>query len=274
MGELGYPPPHHVLRDLPFEIEVLADGQRAHLDGSGSWSIGALATVVDVLGGSLCAGAVAPDWMATSSLTLRTGVVPDGMGLVVDASTLRVGRRSVTIEAELRTDEGGVVGDAMLAFSRLERRSSNLDLSDRSESVGARYGFGPADGVDPVPWDRAIDQRVLDAATGATETEVTPYVLNSFGAVNGGVVAGIAAAAGAVSVGHGPGAVDEVSVHHLGQGRQGPVRTSARALFDSAGHRVVRVELRDAGAAEQPEEPDGRLMAVAHVVVGNARGGV
>ena len=79
MSDEGYPPSHHLLRDLPFEIEVVsASEQRAHLGDSGPWSIGALATVVDVLGGSLCAGVVAPDWMATSSLTLRTSRVPTG----------------------------------------------------------------------------------------------------------------------------------------------------------------------------------------------------
>lgn len=267
MSDQEYPPAHHVLSDLPFEIEVRsATEQRAHLDAAGRWSIGALATVVDVVCGSLCAGVIAPDWMATSSLTLRRAAIPEHRALVVDAATLRVGSRSVTIEVEVRAGvAGALVGDAVLVFARLERRSTNLDLSGRADAVGSRFRFGPAGGVDIVAWDDAIAQRVVDAATGRTETAITPYVRNSFGAVNGGVVAGIAATAGALSVGRAADAVDEVTVHHLSQGRRGPVHTSTRPLLDGAGRRMVRVELRDAGATD---EPAGRLMAVAQVGVG------
>ena len=109
MSDEGYPPRHHVLRDLPFEIEVVsATQQRAHLAATGAWSVGALATVADVLGGSLCAGVVAPDWMATSSLTLRVTPAPTIASLVMDATVLRAGRRSVTIEVQVRA--AGVAG--------------------------------------------------------------------------------------------------------------------------------------------------------------------
>ena len=77
------------------------------------------------------------------------------------------------------------------------------------------------------------------------------------------VVAAIAAGA-ARAVADPAGRVDELAVHHLGQGRHGPVRTSAEVVLGGDGRRVVRVELRDTGA---PDEPAGRLMAVAHVGV-------
>jgi acyl-coenzyme A thioesterase PaaI-like protein len=265
MSDEGYPPRHHVLRDLPFEIEVVsATQQLAHLEATDTWSVGALATVVDVLGGSLCAGVVAPDWMATSSLTLRVATVPTDAPLVMDATVLRAGRRSVTIEVQVRRPGvDGLVGDAVLAFSRLERRDTNLDLSDRSVEPGARYGFEPVDGAGPQRLDDVLGQTVTDAAGSLTETHVTPYLLNSFGAVNGGVVAAIAAGAARAAVDP-DGRVDEVAVHHLGQGRQGPVRTAAGVVLASDRHRVVRVELRDAGV---PDEQGGRVMAVAHVGV-------
>ena len=57
MSDEGYPPRHHVLRDLPFEIEVVsATQQRAHLAATGAWSVGALATVVLVVAGAVTGG--------------------------------------------------------------------------------------------------------------------------------------------------------------------------------------------------------------------------
>ena len=185
----------------------------------------------------------------------------------MDAEVLRAGRRSVTIEVRVHAPGvPGLVGDAVLAFSRLERRDTNLDLSDRSVEPGTRYGFGAVDGADPRQFDDTLDQSVTDAAGGATETPVVPYLLNSFGAVNGGVVAAIAARAAQVAVDP-AGSVDEVSVHHLGQGRHGPVRTTARVVLAGDRRQVARVELRDVGV---PDEHGGRLMAVAHVGVCNA----
>lgn len=265
MTDVEYPPAEHVLRDLPFEIEVLGpQAQRGHL-ATYDWDVGSLATVVDVLCGSLCAGVVAPDWMATSTLTMRLGAVPSGP-LVLDASVLRAGSRSVTLEVEGSAPADGVPGGhpvlaAMLGFSRLERRADNLDLSDRSVEPGTRYDFGrPAGGARP-GFTEALEQRAVDAAAGVTLTPVTDYLRNSFGAVNGGVVAAIAA--GAALAGAGDGSIlEEVAVHHLGQGRHGPVATTTRVALRRGRRTVRRVELRDTGAVDDPE---GRLMAVAHV---------
>lgn len=261
-----YPPAHHALRDLPFEVEVVSElVHRGHLDPA-AWSVGAMATVVDVLCGSLCAAVVAPDWMATSSLTLRTAGLPATAPIVLDARVVRAGRRSVTIEvAGATAGSAAPVLDAVLSFSRLERRESNLDLSGRSVEPGTRFRFGDADrraeGSDAA-FDTTVGQVVLDAEAGVTETPVTPYVRNSFGAVNGGVVAALAAGAGAAAVGVTAAQVDEISVHHLGQGREGPVRTAAQVLPGATGdpgRRVVRVELRDVS--------EDRLVALARVGV-------
>jgi acyl-coenzyme A thioesterase PaaI-like protein len=185
---------------------------------------------------------------------------------VLDASVLRAGSRSVTIEVEGSGLADGVstglpVVAAVLGFSRLERRADNLDLSDRSVDPGTRYDFcRPAGGARPA-FTEALAQQVVDAGAGVTLTPVTDYLRNSFGAVNGGVVAAIAA--GAALAGAGDGSIlEEVAVHHLGQGRHGPVATTTRVALRRGRRTVRRVELRDTGA---PDEPEGRLMAVAHV---------
>jgi acyl-coenzyme A thioesterase PaaI-like protein len=107
---------------------------------------------------------------------------------------------------------------------------------------------------------------VLEPANGVTETALAPYVRNSFGALNGGVAAALAAQAAQLCAATRSGAtmqVDDLAVHHLGQGRVGPVRTRARHLLARAGREVVRVELHDVGSTEHGG--DGRLMVVGHV---------
>lgn len=278
MNAEAYPPAHHALRDLPFEVEVVSgSAHRAHLD-LGQWSIGALATVTDVLCGSLCAGVVAPDWMATSSLTLRARPVPESEAVVLHAEVLRAGRSTVTIEVGIRGERSGEpVGAAVLAFARLQRRSHNLDLSGRSIEPGARVRFGGDDagtGAGSRSFDAELGQHVLDPSAGVTETPLAPYVRNSFGALNGGVAAAIAAGAAAATVATTTAAVDEVSVHHLGQGREGPVATVGAVVLREEHRCVVRVELRDLGAADDGDPSGARLMAVAHVGVGFPEGRV
>lgn len=290
MSEVVYPPPDHVLRDLPFHLEVLGEQRQvARMRCDADTSLGAVSTVLDVLGGSLCAAVVAPDWMATSTLTLRVGALPTSGELEMRAEVLRAGRRSVTIEVELQhLDTGRPVGDATLSFARLERRETNMALSELSVQVGRRVEFARTlDGEAP-SFDLAVGTVPGHGLTdGTTVTELRPYVLNSFGALNGGVVAGVAIStarhwAGSQLDPDGAGdeavVVDEIAVHHLGQGRSGPVRSTAREVTGAGapgGRRVVRVELVDTGidtgAHDGVVDGDGRLMAVAHVGLCTAR---
>lgn len=270
----AYPPHHHVLRDLDVEFDVVgATGRRAHLGPGSAGSFGAVATVVDVLGGSLCLQVVAPDWIATSTLTMRCADLPDDAGLVVDAQLLRAGRRHVSVEATLRSaggigGSGAVLGDALIGFTRLERREDNLDLAAQQAEPGSRFRFDRLVDAPPTPFDAGVGVVVVDAARGVTETPVVPYVRNSFGAVNGGVVAAIATRAATVAA-QAAGSTDvrvtAVEMHHLGQGREGPVRTRADRVTDDGDRSLWRVEMVDAGLLDDGGSP--RVMAVAHVAL-------
>ena len=75
----AYPPDRHLLRDLRLEFDH-SDGSvsRARMPvvpelctDDGSVRAGALATLVDVIGGGLAATASQPDWIATADLTLH-----------------------------------------------------------------------------------------------------------------------------------------------------------------------------------------------------------
>ena len=107
---------------------------------------------------------------------------------------------------------------------------------------------------------------VVDGAAGHLSLEVRPYLHNSFGAVQGGVIGMLAEAAGAEALGAARGAdgsdvvVTDLQIAYLALGRVGPVVTSARVLEPGADGRCSAVvELRDRGAGD-------RLMTVANVV--------
>src|SRR6266849_4086346 len=82
-----YPPDRHLLRDLRLQFEH-SDDATSHAwmpvvpevcADDGSVRAGALATLVDVIGGGLAATAAQPDWIATADLTLHvTGAAASG----------------------------------------------------------------------------------------------------------------------------------------------------------------------------------------------------
>ena len=292
----AYPPPVHVLRDLGLEVEVLDGGTtRGRLaarlgprdDECVPVPLGVVSTAVDILAGAVCGRAIAPDWMATSVMSLHLGDVDAAHEVVLDAAVVRAGRSSVTVEVDVI--QGGPVGSALLTFSRLPRRATTLVLPDAGGSVGDRYGFGDlaaasgriATGVDG--FDAAIGCRPVSGDPWCLEADVSPYVRNSFGAVNGGVVAAVADAAGrrAMELGAtagsavGPGAGDrpgwrtlDLTANLVGQGRHGPMTTTARVVRSAERSCAVRVEVADAGQIDAAGSP--RLMAIAHVVLGPA----
>lgn len=267
----AYPPPVHVLRDLGLDVEVRHGGVtrgRLAARGGGQLPLGVVSTAVDVLAGAVCARAISPDWMATSVLSLHLGDVDPDVELVLDAMVLRAGRSTVTVEVELRQQL--TVGTAVLTFSRLPRRESTLVLPDTGGRPGDRYGFGGLSegsgrmGAGVGGFDTAIGCRVVPGDPGRTETEILPYVRNSFGAVNGGVVAAVADAAARSVVGDaGRWRTVDLTVSFLGQGRVGPMVTSSRLLRTGGSSRSVRVEVRDDGQIDDTGR--ARLMVVAQV---------
>jgi acyl-coenzyme A thioesterase PaaI-like protein len=262
----SYPPERHVLRDLDFEVEVVAANRAvARFDPGGTRELGGLLTVVDLLAGTVCLATVAPDWMATSDMSFHLcGPLPEGH-LVVDAALCRAGRAVVTVDVRVTTSAGADVGEGIVSFSRLSRPHTS-GLTGLSSEPGSRFSFDPDDPSRMIGADRslrtAVGIRELDGGGGGTETPLVDYVRNSFGAMNGGVVTAVIEAAALDRVGGSHETVTDVVVHFLSQGRTGPVVTVAQAVrspVDDHGGWMVRVDVSDAG--------DDRLMAVAHVGV-------
>jgi len=252
-----YPPDEHVLRDLRFTFEHSADGRtsRAWLPivpeictDRGTARAGALATLVDVIGGGLAAAAQ-PNWIATADLTLHV-VSHARPGSVVEAraTVLRAGRTTVVIEVAL-VDREREIGLATMSFSVLPRRELNPDMSEVR-------GSGPSTMATESSRLRsslldALAVAVLDARAGVVELPVTDWSRNSMGAMQGGIVATVAdiAAEHALRAAGGkPLVVTDLHVTYLGFGRIGPVRTRAEVLDVAAGHGRARVHIVDVGA--------------------------
>jgi acyl-coenzyme A thioesterase PaaI-like protein len=187
------------------------------------------------------------------------------------ATILRRGRTTLVVEALVvnvaddGADVGGPVGWASMTFTILPRRSDRPVLAV-PEDPPVRWAFEGA-GL-AVPVLEALSVRV-DPSTHRVSMPALPYAANSFGAVQGGVMALLAEVAGGEAVGgaRGPGAgpvaVTDLQVAYLALGRVGPIESDATVLGAGPGrlpHSAV-VELRDGGA-----EDGGRVTTVATVV--------
>ena len=262
----SYPPAHHLLSDLQLEADIRSISEAVvsmpvtpHLLGAdGGVRVGVLATLVDVVGGAVAVRAVLPDWMATADLTVQC--IRPARGPVVEAraQVLRRGRTTLVIEARV-FDVGGGQGagaDSLVAWA-----SMTFVILPRERGTVAG-GLPPT----PAGWTFAgsgLDRPVLDAVgiavdegSGEVSLSVSEYVHNSFGAVQGGVmaivaeVAGLEAIARSAKCGRDDVTVTDLHVAYLALGRSGPIVGLARAL-GVGGRRHATVELVDDGTGRR-----------------------
>jgi uncharacterized protein (TIGR00369 family) len=264
-----YPPAQHVLRDLRLTVEHHPDGTAlAWIPAppeirnlSGSVRAGALAVLVDVVGGGLAAVAARPDWIATADLSLH--LTPRRVGGDVEARgrVVRKGRTTVVLEVDLVDTAGGAsLGLATMTFAVLPRRDTNLSV-DQADLV-TQVSFGLEDSCFATGFHEQVQLTVVDAGAGVTELALRDYVRNSMGAVQGGIVAAAASAAAEHAVADacgGPVEAVDLQISYLALVKAGPMRTTAMVLDAQPAFGTTRVEIVDAGA-------DERVTTVARVV--------
>ncbi len=278
----GYPPPDHLLGDLGMEAEVASETTAKVrtrvtpyvLAADGGVRAGVLATLVDVVGGAIAARVARPDWIATADLTMQ--LVGPVLGPWVEArgSLVRRGRTTLVIEAlVVGVDEDGddlvvdgrtpdPVGWASMTFSVLSAQNPSSTIQMASE-LPMRWSF-TGDGLDAPILD-VLPVTVIDAAAGRLSVPAHSYLHNSFGAVQGGVIALLAEAAACEALGAAQGGdgsnmvVTDLQIAYLALGKVGPVVSTVRVLeMGPGGRSSAVVELHDAGA-------DDRLMTVVNV---------
>jgi uncharacterized protein (TIGR00369 family) len=263
----AYPPHHHILRDLRVCLEFRGHGRavvRAPVvpeicTEDGDLQIGAVATLIDVLGGALTVRAVHPDWIATASLSVHLTGRPGSDGIAAAGEVIRAGRTMAIINVDIQEAGGdpyvppGSIGTGMMTFSRLPRREDTpalqLDM-DRpgtfdfaTEGSGLKRSYRDAAGV-----------RVLDEGSGVAEIEMKDYVRNSVQVLQGGMIAVLADVAGETAAG----AVSarrmttkDVAIQYLSQGKRGPFRTRARVVRMTDDTALTRVEVIDRGMEDR-----------------------
>lgn len=267
----GYPPELHFLADLGIELDaghhphtVARLPVTPHLLGlDGGVHAGVLATLVDIVGGSIAMRAVHPDWMVTADMSLQ--VVRPAVGPVVEArgSILRQGRTTLVVEVEVF--DGGA-DDRPVAWSVLSFAVLPLANGDRAavdlQSLPSSTVFG-------IP---GLDQHLLDVLSIASGDQpdtlampIDQYVRNSIGAVQGGVVALLAEVAAARAVAASlqtaaPVVSTDLQITYLATGRIGPLVARVRSVTadPASGSGRGIVDLVDTGA-------DDRLAAVVAV---------
>jgi acyl-coenzyme A thioesterase PaaI-like protein len=253
----SYPPAHHVLRDLELAIDPTGEGSavaRIPLDermvAHGEPVPGVLTTVVDALGGHLALSSVLPDWMATSELTTHRWGTPSG-SIVCEGTVLRRGRTNLVVQV-VAHDQVAAFARATLAFSVLPRRADTLEVDP------ATVPGGMALSPDGERLQGSLTQAIgYEIVADGAQVSLAEYVRNSFGALNGGVLAGLTETA---AIGASGGTVRQLTVHYLRQATVGPVVARRRALGTAGGLTVHEVDALDLGA-------DDRHVAVATAMV-------
>jgi uncharacterized protein (TIGR00369 family) len=274
----GYPPADHVLGDLGIEAEITAGPEARirtrvtpHIVGAdGGVRAGVLATLVDIVGGVVAMPAVHPDWMATADLSLHLAQPARGPYVEARGGVVRKGRTTLVIEAGIYSvdengtegndeDRSGPVGWSTMTFAVLPGRASDLAIdltSGPAADLPRRWAF-TGTGFDR-SIDRMLEITVVDAEHGVCALPVRDYVFNSFGAVQGGVMAVLGDVAGVVDMeamgdGGAPMAVTDLQVTYLALGRSGPItsRASDLRMSSDGSRRGVTVELIDSGADDR-----------------------
>jgi len=263
-----YPPDRHLLRDLRLEFDHSdAAASRARMPvvpelcaDDGSVRAGALATLVDVIGGGLAATAAQPDWIATADLTLHVVGPATSGSVAADARVVHAGRTTVVIEVELLDQSGREIGLATMSFARLPRRDENPDI--RASTATGPTTMALATSRLEASLIDMLGARVIDAARGELEVPVAEWSLNSLGAMQGGAVATVIDAAAELAMRSAtsePLVVTDLQITYLALGRVGPIRTRANVLGVGPGYAQARVELVDTGS-------ESRVTSVARVV--------
>ena len=257
-GVSGYPPEHHVLRDLAIEVQHGRTRSRAWLpcpaevrNDAGRVRIGALATAVDAVCGGMAAIAAAPGWIATADLTLHLLAPLEADELEATATVRRAGRTTVVMDAEVvassRPDSVLAIGS--LTFSVLERRDSNpvLDAPPDDGPAPRRSFLGQTSRFSSPVYESC---GFVDHGAGVVEVPVRDYVRNSLGGVQGGVLASLVDAASCSALGPGFETVD-LHMTYLSLAKAGPIRAEAVTERVSGDAGAVSVTLHDLGATRR-----------------------
>jgi uncharacterized protein (TIGR00369 family) len=158
----------------------------------------------------------------------------------------------VDISEKLNSANPGTsIGNAIMTYSRLPRRKDTIEVE--ADSVNGMTFAIAGSGLSRRYLDE-VGLQILDDTAGIVEIKMTDYVRNSFGAIQGGIVALLADIAGQCAARAATGQpliTKDLTLHYLSQGKVGPFLTRARMLRKTSDTALTRVELVDRGANDR-----------------------
>jgi acyl-coenzyme A thioesterase PaaI-like protein len=241
-------------------------------DPSGSAGLGYFVALVDVNTAMPALCASHPDWIATADLMLHEAAPLVNGPAILESNLARAGSRLIVIGVDIYDGDGATdlddvpdprelhrVATGMVTFARVaSETSAAASVLDPLGGIGQRRHMEPGGPLPTEPLLERCGLRVVDAAHGVVVLPNSPYVHNSRGRINGGVLGMVfQGAAEAVAPGC---AASDLHIHYLAGARSGPVRTSTVVVRDADDHVVCRIEAIDAGA-------DDRVIATATVTL-------
>jgi uncharacterized protein (TIGR00369 family) len=260
-----YPPERHLLRDLRLEAEHRPDGSTGRIPIvpgvqtlSGAPHLGAVAVLVDAIGGGMAIPAALPNWIATADLTLHLIARPaeqsdapeavEGQGRVA-----RAGSTTVVVEVDVvDVPSGAARGLATMTFAVSGRAAAvpvfERDPQEVSHTILALPESGLATHLEDA---LGFEDQADDVGETVVEIPLTAYSTNSFGALQGGAVGALVAGAAERALRPACGSTVEavdLQLTYLEAGRVGPFRAVGTVLAASPSHGIARVVVRDAGA--------------------------
>lgn len=270
----SYPPEEHIVRDLAPVVLRDDSGSSIQLpitpaihDACGRVRVGAVATIVDIVAGETAIREVLPGWIATSNLSLHTGELPGSGTLRARPRILRHGKTTLVMEVLIDHLESGLeCGLSTIGFAILPGKNETQARVDWAEKPEPRSEFGNANSGFRKPMFETLGIDFDPEQPARTRLAVSPYVINTLGAMQGGCVAILIDAAAdyyAASRFGEPARVRSLEVHYLKLARTGPVRADVRELGHTGSGLVLRVSLHDEGR-------DDVLLTVATLVVDRA----
>jgi uncharacterized protein (TIGR00369 family) len=260
-----YPPLRHMLRDLLISVEfqekthciVRAPVVPQICTERGGVHVGVVATLVDVLGATLAIRAIYPDWIATAGLSIYMASPAMSGTIVASGTVIRAGQSINVIDVGISEESSGTthtstsIGSAIMTFSRLPRRKDTIEVE--ADSVNGLTFAVEGSGLSRRYLDE-VGLQILDDRAGTVEIKMTDYVRNSFGAIQGGIIALLGDIAGQCAARAATGQpliTKDLTIHYLSQGKVGPFRTRARLLRRTSDTASTRVEVVDAGANDR-----------------------
>jgi acyl-coenzyme A thioesterase PaaI-like protein len=229
-------------------------------DASGAAGLGYLVGLVDVNTAMVGLCASQPDWTATADLMLHEAAPLVDGPTILESHLTRAGSRLIVVGVDIYDGAGLTdmddlgdpialtrVATGLVTFARVPASTSSASATwDPMSTIGVRRHPERVGGLPVEPLLSRIGLTVVDTASGVVELANSPYVQNSRGRINGGVLGMVfQGAAEAAAPGY---AGSDIHIHYLASARVGPLRTETVVLREVDDHLVCRVMSMDAGA--------------------------